>query len=41
MELVWILAVVLGAYVIGSFPTGYLIVKLAEYMKKRKKKDCR
>lgn len=30
MELVWILAVVLGAYIIGSFPTGYLIVKLAK-----------
>ena len=29
MELVWILAVVLGAYIIGSFPTGYLIVKTA------------
>lgn len=27
MELVWILVIVLGAYLLGSFPTGYLIVK--------------
>ena len=27
MEIVWILLITFGAYVIGSFPTGYLVVK--------------
>ena len=27
MEIVWILLITLGAYLMGSFPTGYLIVK--------------
>lgn len=28
MDLIWALLLVLGAYIIGSFPTGYLIVKI-------------
>ena len=28
MEIIWILLITLGAYLIGSFPTGYLIVKV-------------
>ena len=28
MEIVWILLITLGAYLIGSFPTGYLVVKI-------------
>ena len=27
MEIVWTLLITLGAYIIGSFPTGYLVVK--------------
>lgn len=28
MEIVWILLITIGAYLIGSFPTGYLVVKV-------------